>query len=287
MTQASDYLVQLATRLTKPYTRLPTLRAAMLTGSAAKGLADFYSDIDMTYYYEGTLPDEETLGAIREQNGGSPRKWVIGDRKTGSFAEAYHIDGIEVQIGHTTIASWEASIKSVLEDLDIDTPRQKAMEGTLASVALFGKPYMDRWKAQIAAYPDALAEAMVKHNLRFFPVWGLKPHFATRDATVWFYHILVESAHHVVGILAGLNRLYFTTFQFKRMKRFTEQMSIKPDNLYERLEQIFESEMETAVHDLEQLIAETLALVDAHMPQIDTSAAKAKIGWRQKAWQPM
>lgn len=287
MTQASDYLYQLASKITEPYLQLPTIRAAMLTGSAAKQLSDDYSDIDMTYYYEEALPSEETLTQIREQNGGSPRKWVLGDRETGSFAEAYHVNGIEVQIGHTTIASWEASIKDMLENLDVESPRQKAMEGTLASVALYGKPLMDKWKAQIAAYPDALAEAMVKHNLRFFPVWGLIPHFTTRDATLWYYEILVESAQRIVGILAGLNKLYFTTFQFKRTGRFIGQMAIKPDNLYERLESVFESELETAVITLEQLVAETITLVESHMPQIDTTAAKARIGWRQQPWQPV
>ena len=87
MTNASQYLFDLASKLTEPYTKLPTIRAAMLTGSAAKQLSDTYSDVDMTYYYKDELPSEEILTQIREQNGGSPRKWVIGDREHGSFAK--------------------------------------------------------------------------------------------------------------------------------------------------------------------------------------------------------
>lgn len=286
MINPSEYLYNLASNITEPYTQLPAIRSAMITGSVAKGLCDFYSDIDMTYYYEEALPDEETLAAIREQNGGSERKWIIGDRETGSFAEAFYIDGIEVQIGHTTIKSWEASIAEVLENLTVDTPLQKAMEGTLASKALFGKPYMDAWKAQISAYPDALAEAMVQHNLQFFPLWGLKSYFGPRDATIWYYQLLVESVHRILGILAGLNKLYFTTFQFKRTGKFVNQMTIKPDNLAARLDGLFGLKMNTAVHQLELLVSETVALVEAHMPDIDTTAVKARLGWEHPAWEP-
>ncbi|MEM7336216.1 MAG: hypothetical protein AAF490_29315 [Chloroflexota bacterium] len=286
MSQASDYLYLLASKITKPYTALPTLRAAMVTGSVAKGLSDHYSDIDMTYYYEETLPEESVLASIREGNGGSERKWIIGDRKTGSFAEAFHIDGVEVQIGHTTIESWEKSMAEVLENHNVDTPLHKAMEGTINSKALFGETYMAQWQAQIAGFPDELAEAMVQHNLQFFPLWGLEPHFSSRDATVWYYQSLVESAHRLIAILAGLNRLYFTTFQFKRMARFINQMSIKPNDLTSRLESLFSTDFQTAVSELESLVAETVALVEQHMPTLDTTKAKARIGWRQEPWEP-
>ena len=85
MTPESDYLIRLAQQITAPYTELPTIKAAMITGSAAKGLADHYSDIDMTMYYERELPDEEALAAIREGLGGSERGARANDgRESGS-----------------------------------------------------------------------------------------------------------------------------------------------------------------------------------------------------------
>ena len=61
----------------------------MITGSAAEGISDFYSDLDMTVYYEGELPGEEELARIRESNGAAERVWLIGDRAEGNIAEAY------------------------------------------------------------------------------------------------------------------------------------------------------------------------------------------------------
>lgn len=285
MTPASQYLIQLAQQITQPYTNLPTLKAAMITGSAAKGLADQYSDIDMTMYYTDQLPEEEELAAIRTGLGGSERRWVIGDRSAGSFAEAYGLHGIEIQIGHTLVEKWEETIAFVHSAEEVDTTAQKAMEGALACQTLYGEAYIDQWKAQIAQFPPELGRAMVEKNLQFFAIWGLEPHFRTRDATIWYHQILVETAQRLVAVLAGLNHLYFTTFQFKRQGRFIEQMKLKPDNFAARLNTLFSAERAVVLPELEALVAETIALVETHMPDVDTSKAKARLGWRQESWE--
>ena len=285
MTPESEYLIQLAQKITKPYTKLPTLKSAMITGSAAKGLADKYSDIDMTMYYEDQLPDEESLATIRTGLGGGERRWVIGDRDTGSFAEAYGLHGIEIQIGHTLIKNWEETIAFVHSAEDVETTAQKAMEGTLACHALYGEAYIDKWKAQIGAFPPELGKAMIEKNLQFFAIWGLEPHFRTRDAMIWYHQILVETTQHLVGVLAGLNQLYFTTFQFKRQGRFIEQMELKPDNFATRVNALFSAELSDALLEIEALVGETVALVEAHRPDVDTSNAKKRLGWRQESWE--
>lgn len=285
MTPASRTLIALAEQITAPYTALPTLRAAMITGSAAKGIADHYSDIDMTMYYDGALPSDAELDAIRTGLGGSARRWLIGDRSEGGFAEAYGLHDIEVQIGHTLIDTWEETIAHVHSAEDVGTTAQKALEGTLACRALFGAPLIERWQAQIAAFPPALGRAMVAENLRFFAVWGLEPHFSSRDATIWYHEIVVATAQKLVAVLAGLNGLYFTTFQFKRQKRFIDQMALKPTDFAARLDRLFAAEMHSALPEIEALVGETIALVETHMPEVDTSAAKARLGWRVTPWQ--
>lgn len=104
--------------------------------------------------------------------------------------------------------------------------------------------------------------------------------------TLWYYQILVESAQNLLGVLSGLNRLYYSTFQFKRMGKFIEQMSIAPTNLASRLESLFRAEPYVAANQIEQLVQETLDLVDTYMPQVDTSSVRRKVEWRQQPWQP-
>lgn len=256
----------------------------MVTGSVAEGVSDRYSDLDLTVYYDGELPDEEVLARIREQNGAPERAWLIGERAEGNIAEAYELNGIQVQTGHTTIAAWERDMAQVLEQLDVDTPLHKAMSGTLECIPIYGESRLAQWQARIAAYPNALARAMVEKHLNFFPIWTLQEHLAARDAVIWHYQILTEAAFNLLGLLAGLNRHYFTTFQFKKMRRFVSQLQIAPPRLADRLESLFLQDRANAIHELEALVGETIALIEQHIPDVDVSSVKKRLGKRRAAW---
>ena len=283
-TPQSDYLLRLGRKILEPYTRLPTARAAMITGSSAEGVSDHYSDLDMTVYYDSELPAEEALAAIREGHGAPERAWVLGDRADGNFAEAYELDGIQAQIGHATIAAWENDIAEVLDRWNGDTPLHKAMSGTLECVAVHGVDLIDRWKARIRAYPDDLARRMVETRLQIFPVWYVQDALDARDATLWHFQIRVESAYALLGILAGLNRLYFTTFQFKKMRRFVGAMRVKPERFAERLESLFKETPADAAASLELLTRDVLALVERDMPDLDVARIQRRVGGRRPRW---
>jgi nucleotidyltransferase-like protein len=283
MTPESEYLLALAKRNAQAYIANSKTKAVMVTGSVAEGLSDRYSDIDMTVYYD-ELPSEDELAAARLRNGGSGRAWFIGDREQGSLAEAYTVADVECQFGHATIATWERDMATVLEKLDVASPLQKALSGTLYCIPLHGAALIQRWQSQIANYPDALAQAMVQHHMQFYPLWLLHDRMATRDATLWRYQILVEAAQNLLGVLAGLNRLYFSTFQFKRMNHFVNQMRFAPRDLSARLERLFSQEPLAAALELEALVREALELVSAHMPQVDVTKVARRVGQRPQTW---
>jgi hypothetical protein len=69
------------------------------------------------------------------------------------------------------------------------------------------------------------------------------------------------------------------------MSRFIEQMEIAPEYLVSRLEGLFHTAHPIAVDRIEALDRETVELVDIHMPQVDTSSAKQRLGWRQQPWE--
>ena len=66
MNEASQYLLKLAKTNVKAYIAHPKAKAAMVTGSVALGISDYYSDIDMSIYYEEELPSEQELEAARQ-----------------------------------------------------------------------------------------------------------------------------------------------------------------------------------------------------------------------------
>ncbi|HZQ08577.1 MAG TPA: hypothetical protein VFD70_18490 [Anaerolineae bacterium] len=284
-TPQSDYLLALGKKILQPYTELPNTRAAMITGSVAEGISDFYSDLDMTVYYADELPGDEELTRIHQANGAPQRAWLLGERAEGAIVEAYELNGVQAQIGHITLAAWEQELAEVLEKFNADTPLHKAMSGTLESITVYGDDYMNAWKQKIAAYPDELARAMVEKHLQFFPYWNIQNQLAARDALIWHYQILTESAYNLLAILAGINRLYFTTFQFKKMRRFINQLKIAPPNLADRLEKLFSQEPAKAAVSLEELVSQIITLVEQTMPAVDASAVKSRLGKRRPPWQ--
>ena len=100
MTPESAQLYALAAHVAVPFVQLPNACAAMVTGSVAKGLADAYSDIDMSIFYTEALPDAATLAGIRERLGGGPKKWGAGAQEEGVVIEAFDLAGLEVQMIH-------------------------------------------------------------------------------------------------------------------------------------------------------------------------------------------
>jgi predicted nucleotidyltransferase len=283
MLDRNQYLLELVKRNIKAYVANPKTKAVMVTGSVVEGECDEYSDCDVCLYYD-ELPTDAELQLARQQNQGATLIEILGDRREGAFGESFLMNGIEFQFAHATIAQWEKEISSIVEAFDVPTPLMKTMAGTLVGIPLYGETLIEAWKAKIADYPGGLAQRMVEHYLKFVPVWGMQEKLARRDTTLWYHQILVESVQNLLGVLSGLNRLYYSTFQFKRMSKFIEQMEVAPENLAERLESLFHHQAPVAVDQLEVLVRETIKLVEIHMPQVDTSSAKRKIGWRQQPW---
>lgn len=283
MTPESAYLIDLAKRILPPYLALPQVRAALLTGSAALGLSDRYSDIDMMIYYDA-LPNDDELVAARLHNGGE-EIWRVENRAEGELMESYRVQGVECQIAHSTIAAWARDMAIVLEQHDVNTPLHKALSGTLEGLALHGAELIATWQAKIANYPPALAQAMVEQHLQFFPLWNLYEPLAARDTVLWRYQILTEAAYNLLAILAGLNRLYFTSFQFKRLHHFAAQMAIQPANFAARLDRLFSAPPAESTLELKSLVGETLDLVAQHMPQVEVASVKQRLDRSRPPWQ--
>jgi hypothetical protein len=280
VTAAALRLRDLAKGLAVTYVEHTRPRAILLTGSAARGDSDAFSDLDLILYYEA-LPTEPQLSAARDAAGGRAHDLFAPPTET-SYGELFHRDGVQCQLAHETIASWEAEIASVVTDLDVDTPLQKAIEGLFDGIPLHGAALIDEWRAR-ARYSDALARAMVERHWRFFPLWHVQDRLATRDATLWRQQVLVESAYSLLGVMAGLNRLWFTPFQFKHMSAFVGRMRIAPNDLARRIESLFVLDARGAIAELEALVLETQVLVARELPEFD-STLKRPPGTRAEPW---
>jgi predicted nucleotidyltransferase len=281
MNKASQYLRQVADKVAMACIGHAKPRAVLLTGSVAEGRSDEHSDIDLITYFD-ELPSLDQIQAVRQEIGSTDFREL--GRSEEAFGEDYYFESIQCQVLYTTIRAWEQEMNSVLEQFDTSTTAQKAMEGLLRGVPLHGAELIEQWQDRARSYPEGLARAMVQANLNFFPIWRVQDWVATRDMTLCVYETFVESSYHILGILAGLNRLYFSPFRFKRQHEFISQLQSAPHNLAERLENLFKLEYGSAVTELERLIEETVLLVEAQMTEIDTSRVRRDLGKRRAPW---
>lgn len=279
----SGYLRALTRRACVPYLRVPGIRAILSIGSAAEGCADRFSDVDVALYYDH-LPSQAEFDAAMRANRASERNWGVFQPEQGQAIESYPVCGVECQFAHSTLEAWEREMDSVLVRHEVKSPVQKALSGVLAGEPLYGADLLREYRSRVADYPEELAAAMVREYLSFPPLWLLESRLESRDAQLWTQESLVQGVQNLLGVLAGLNRLYYSTFQFKRMAKFVDAMAIRPPDLYYRIGRIFDSDSPLVRY--KSLVEDTVGLVEVHMPEVDLGAVRASLRGRERPWEP-
>ena len=266
----SRHLRELARRITDVYLRHMALSGAILTGSGARGDADRYSDLDLIMYAE-EVPPAEAVSAAQRELGTGPAVVLLAHGPNG-FLDQFPLGGVQCQVGVIPAADVDDELDGLLvEHEGLGTPVGKIATGLLEGIPLHGEELLGRWRARVADYPPGLREAMVKHWWRFFPLWYHEQALASRDAGLWRQEELVNAAYALIGTLAGVNRLYFARFEFKRQRAFLAKLAVAPPRFAERLESLFTLPPAEAISELGALVLETQAIVQRELPGVDVT----------------
>jgi hypothetical protein len=272
MNHASLWRIEFAREIAAQYAGQPGVRMIALGGSAARGLADAYSDMDMAVYWDGL--DRAWLAATPLQAAGGERftyRLLFDDQVA---VEQYQIGEAKLDVAHFALAWWDQAVADVLERADMTPDKQEVLDGFLSAIPFYGESLYEHWRARIAAYPDELARKMIQQHLAFPPGWVLEQHGLARGDLLSFYAMLCEMLHNLLGVLAGLNRLYLSMEKPKRSADLLRRMPIAPRDAAARMQAILTIERQQAVAALTDLIAEVLDLVEQHMPVIDTTRTR-------------
>ena len=114
---------------------------------------------------------------------------------------------------------------------------------------MHGAELIEPWRER-AASTDRMQRAMIERHWQFFPWWYYEEKLARRDATIWRFHVLAQSAYNLASVHAALNRICYSTFELKRVHAFLDRFEIAPPGLAGRLESLFVADARIATAEL-------------------------------------
>jgi hypothetical protein len=113
---------------------------------------------------------------------------------------------------------------------------------------------------------------MAVHFMAQVTPWRAISQLVDRDASLWCRELQVQTGYRLLGALSGLNDLYFTSFQLKRMRRLASKFRLAPKDFADRLERTLMSAAPAAFSELHTLEGEVLRLIAKRWPDLDLDA---------------
>jgi hypothetical protein len=265
----SEWRIALARELAPYYAGHEGIKMVVLGGSPSRGLADRYSDLDVIVYWDSLdrlwIEDGPLEGLMCE------RRAFMQSPQTDICLESWFFGTLKVDFGHVTMAAWEEMTGEVTEKLSTDGGLQKSIQGFLDSIVLYGHDMAEEWKRKLSVYPEGLARKMVEANLRLYVKGCLMNQGWKRGERLFFFDGLCTMFRRILGILAGVNRVYYTFDEPRWVEQELHRMPLAPADLWSRMKRALEAGGEEADMILEQLIGETVELVREHVPEADIS----------------
>lgn len=256
-----DFARALSTRLHQ----FKDIEAIVVIGSVARGYSDVYSDLEVMLVWKHA-PGPDLQHAVVQQLQAEHRY----SKTDPGYHSAFRIHGLPVDIWYTTAKQEEATIQSVLHEYNLDLVASNRLDCLRVGIPLQGDDLIQQWKYAIQMYPEELAIRLLQTYLPHFHMRQLNL-AARRDNPTAFFHTLTDIQCSLFLVLLALNKAYFPTFKW--MYPVLASLPIAPTQIAQRLQQMcHESPLEATAH-LREVLAETLDLVEARYPQLDTAYA--------------
>lgn len=272
----SVWRLELARRYIRPYEERAAI--AVLGGSVAQGVADHWSDIDTVVYWDAIGRD--WLETPRAAEGGARFAWL--EHYPGNAClEQYRFGTVKADVAHVRLGWLDELIDGTLSGESFDTTSLDVLRGVRESIVLFGEERYEPLRARTLDFPDSLRRALVEAHLSFTPSWIYDGMGRDRGDLVVFYEYVLGTMRNIVGVLAGLNRVYVAPEKLKRVGAVVSRMELTPPEAAARLDALLDLPRERVRPELDDLVRATLDLVDVHLPEVDTARARER--WSQPA----
>ncbi|HEV7127110.1 MAG TPA: hypothetical protein VGN32_06690 [Ktedonobacterales bacterium] len=281
MPTATEWRLALGQRIGMAYAANPKAAVVMVAGSTGRGTADRYSDLEIDVYWAEPPTDDERRAAAE---GGGGTLLDLAPYEEDEWAETIDFGGFHIGTSTFLVATMEEYLRAVLDRASIDPLAQMRLSSVLRARTVVGTELVRRWRARAAAYPTALAHAMLAANLEFEGFGYDEDMLAARDDLLRLYDVFCRVERQLLGALLGLNRRYLPNPGFKHMDELIAEFQFAPPNLSSRLKGTFHVPPPEGVRQLHALCEETLDLVAQDLPDFDTTRFRTHLRQRRGAW---
>ncbi|CAM3877218.1 cytoplasmic protein [Bacillus luti] len=268
-------LKEKAIEMSEIYRGNPKVESIILAGSVARKLEDEHSDIELHILWSEPPADEDRRAPINSIEGTVLSYHPYEEEE---WSETYlTTEGIKLDISNFLTVTVENVISEVVERYDINYEKQCIVSSVHDGVSLYGEEKVNELKERVVTYPEDLAKRMISENLWLSNRWHNREALLKRKDWLMLYDVICEVQRNIFGTLFGLNKMYVHHPAFKWMQYNVERMSIKPENLYERMANTLMEKPEYSVQELEMLIKEVLYLVEHHAPELNIAEQQKHI----------
>jgi hypothetical protein len=290
VTPASLLRREFAEQIAPAYAADSSVVAVIVGGSAARGHADRFSDLEL-FIVRATPPTETgRRSAIAAAGGDLVRLYPVEVEAAGPvWADAWKIGrkdrvpltGIEVDMHHVLVEAVERTLDDVLERFDPDPMKHNFVGGLLHATPLQGEATVRAWRERAAAYPDGLRRTVVQAQAQIEGLWRLDA-YAFRGNPVAGYHLLTNAHEELLHTLLGLNRVYYPGF--RSLERVVADLQIAPHDLLERVRASYPLRPERSKQILTGLVEETHDLIAKYLPEINVDRLRTILHYERPLW---
>ncbi len=274
MNEQSAWRLELARRYIAPYGEHAGARIAVLGGSVAQDVADRWSDCNTIVYWDEL--DSDWLATPRATRGVPGERFTWLESYPGNaWLEQYRFGKVKADVAHVRLGWLHELVDGVLAGTDTDTTSLDVLRGVQEAIVLFGEDEYEPIRARVQEYPHALRVAMARNHLTLPPSWVYDGMGRDRGDLVVFYEYVLATMRSLVGVLAGLNRVYVAPDKLKRVGAVVGRMELVPPDAAARLDALLDLPRERVKPELDDLVARTLELLEEHLPEVDTTRARA------------
>lgn len=277
MNYDSQWRLELGKRAAAIYAQNHKLAALVVAGSVGRGWADEWSDIELDLFWHEPPTDDDRKSVIQALNGALVYYYPLEEDE---WSDAYFVDGLKFEVSSFLASTLGRYIADVIENHDTATEKHLRLAALQNSIPLVGTDLIQGWRASIAAYPEPVAEKIIRDNIDFGG-WNSVEFAFARGDLLMAYDLMAKTQKQVMTVLLALNRIYMGHPRGKWLRQFADAMRFKPANLAERLLFALRAGSVEGAQSMNSVLAETFDLVADQFPHIDLTDIKKDVWFRR------